>query len=320
VTTPRVSIVIPNFNKAPFLGATIESIVPQLGVAEAIFVDDASTDGSLEVLQAAQAGHDLVQVIRMRRNVGGSACRNAGLAASKGDYVMFVDSDDLLAQDCCRNRLAAAETAPGHDLWVFPMAVFADRPERPIDRWLPRRADHLARFLAHDLPWHTMQPLWRSDFVRAIGGFDEAFPRLQDPEIHTKALIRGARVWIREVGDPDCLYRVTPDRHDSDATALAERHLAGTLRYCQVFGPQVPRDMRRLLTGTLIACQNVLIAWWRQERLSGRDLGRMQRELARACEPRIHRMALDAAYLIQRASPAHVPGIRRTLKLALRIP
>jgi hypothetical protein len=320
VTTPRVSIVIPNFNKAAFLGATIESIVPQLGVAEAIFVDDASTDGSLEVLKAAESESGLIRVMWMDRNVGGSACRNAGLAASRGEYVMFVDSDDLLAPDCCRTRLAAAEAAPDHDLWVFPMAVFADHPERPIDRWTPRRGEHLSRFLAHDLPWHTMQPLWRSSFARTIGGFDEGFPRLQDPEIHTKALIRGARVWIQEGGRPDCLYRVTPDRHDSDATALAERHLEGTLRYCRAFAPQVHGDMRRLVTGTLIACQNVLIEWWRQGRLSGRDLDRMQRDLARECELHTHRLALNAAYLMQRTSPVHVPGIRRLLKLALRIP
>lgn len=320
MTWPEVSIVVPNFNKAPYLEETIDSVVAQREVAEAIFVDDASTDGSVPLLESAAASHPSVRLIRSDRNVGGSACRNAGLAAARGEFVMFMDSDDLLAPSCCESRLAAARRHPDGDLWVFPMLVFRERPEEPFDRWVPRPGDHLRHFLAHRLDWSVFQPLWRTGFVRRIGGFDESFPRLQDPEIHTKALLQGARVMVFPEAEPDCLYRVTPDRHDRDASGLAGRHVAGTLRYCQVFAPQVGPRLLPMLSGTLLACQNMLLQWWRDGRLPSDELDRLQRSLVAACPLARHARILDASFRIQRVSPFHLPGMRRATKALLGLP
>ncbi len=320
IASPTVSIVIPNFNKAPFLAAAIDAVAAQGVCAEAIFVDDASTDGSLAILESAAAANRQFRLIRSANNIGGSACRNLGLEAARGEYVIFMDSDDLLVEGCCDARVRFAQSAPDHDMWIFPMSVFREDPARPVDLWAPIPGDHLRNFLAHSLPWHTMQPLWRTAFIRGIGGFDPAFPRLQDPEVHTKALLQGARVAVSTGGEPDCRYRIAAERHDSNATALAERHVTGTLMFYEKFLPQIEPGRIGLLTGTLLACQNVLLQWWRSGRLPARALDDMQRRISDACRLRGHQGVLRFNYRIQRASPVHIPGLGRGTKALLGIP
>lgn len=320
MTTPEVSIVIPNFNKRSFLSAAVDSVLAQGPSVEAIFVDDASTDGSVEILGHAAEQHPGLRLIRAPRNIGGSACRNLGLEAARGEFVIFMDSDDLLAAGCCASRVHVARENPDHDLWIFPMEVFRDDPSRPIDRWFPAEGDHLGHFLAHRLDWHTMQPLWRADFIRSIGGFDAEFPRLQDPEVHTKAILRGARIAVFPNVPPDCFYRVVPERHEADATALAERHVAGTELYCRKFAPLIDAERLPLLSGTLLACQGVLLQWWRAGRLRDHALDRMHRRLLDACMLPRHRMILELAFRIQRASPIHVRGLRAVTKKFLGLP
>jgi glycosyltransferase involved in cell wall biosynthesis len=91
---PLVSIIIPAFNPGRYLEPTIRSALAQTwGQIEVIVVDDGSTDGSLDVAQH-YAGPRLRVIAQPNR--GSGAARNAGLQASRGDYVQFLDHDDLL--------------------------------------------------------------------------------------------------------------------------------------------------------------------------------------------------------------------------------
>lgn len=90
--TAEISVVIPAFNQATFLGAAIESVLAQTRPAkEIIVVDDGSTDATPEV---ARRYGDRIGYIR-QDNAGLSAARNTGIQAAMGDYVALLDSDDL---------------------------------------------------------------------------------------------------------------------------------------------------------------------------------------------------------------------------------
>lgn len=103
---PLVSVVIPVFNAERVIGATIESALGQdWSPKEIVVVDDGSTDGSLPVMRRYEGGE--VRVIA-RQNGGGSAARNTGFAASRGEYIQFLDHDDLLASDKVSAQVAAA--------------------------------------------------------------------------------------------------------------------------------------------------------------------------------------------------------------------
>ena len=107
---PFVSILIPCYNAAPWLAATLESALAQTWAdKEIILVDDGSTDGSLALAQA-YAGRGVR--IFAQPNAGASAARNRALREARGDYFQFLDADDLLSPGKLAAQLALLATRP----------------------------------------------------------------------------------------------------------------------------------------------------------------------------------------------------------------
>ena len=105
---PKVSIIIPCFNAAPWLAETMQSALAQSWpVREIIFVDDGSTDASLAVARPFEARG--VQVLN-QPNRGASAARNRGLTEATGDFIQFLDADDLLHPRKIEAQLALLQT------------------------------------------------------------------------------------------------------------------------------------------------------------------------------------------------------------------
>jgi len=95
MSDPCISAIIPNFNHAKFLPRSVGSFLNQpLLPAEIIIVDDASTDNSLQVLEALAAQHPIIRVLRNERNLGCNATVNRTIELAKGDYVLFTAADD----------------------------------------------------------------------------------------------------------------------------------------------------------------------------------------------------------------------------------
>lgn len=91
-----ISVIVPVYNAEPFLEATVASIRAQTDTCyEIILVDDGSSDRSLELCRRLASEDHRIRVIS-QCNKGVSAARNAGVRAAEGDYISFVDSDDLI--------------------------------------------------------------------------------------------------------------------------------------------------------------------------------------------------------------------------------
>lgn len=96
---PKVSIIIPVYNTKPYLEACLDTIINQsLQDIEIICINDGSTDGSLNILEA-YAERDARITVLSQENKGQSSARNLGLSIATGEYVYFMDSDDLLSLD-----------------------------------------------------------------------------------------------------------------------------------------------------------------------------------------------------------------------------
>jgi glycosyltransferase involved in cell wall biosynthesis len=113
VSDPRISAVIVVRNGERYLAEAIESVLAQAAVpAELIVVDDGSTDGSRAIADAYGSPVRCVPIAQ--RGIGGA--RNVGVAASRGEYVAFVDSDDLWTPGCLRALGSALEADPALDI------------------------------------------------------------------------------------------------------------------------------------------------------------------------------------------------------------
>jgi glycosyltransferase involved in cell wall biosynthesis len=91
-----ISIITPNYNCVRFIAQTIESVRAQTYQNwEMIIVDDCSTDGSYEIARTYSMKDKRIKIFRMDRNSGAALCRNKAIELSNGDYLAFLDSDDL---------------------------------------------------------------------------------------------------------------------------------------------------------------------------------------------------------------------------------
>lgn len=318
VSQPRVSIVVASYNKEKYVAETIRSALCQGVISEVIVVDDASTDGSAALLRELAHEQPRMRLLELAENRGGAYCRNIGIAEARGEFVMFLDADDLLDEACCTTRVQIAEASPEHDLWVFPMVAFRDDPSIVESTWTPRPGDHLANFLAHRLDWSIMQPLWRRRFLESLGGFDASFVRLQDPELHVRALLAGARVRCHPAIAPDCRYRITEERHAADFVGAAERHVAGSLQFYRKFIRSVPRSHRHSLAGTMLAAIATVGYWRRTGRLDSARAAHLVAAVLDTCESKVQREVLRWYDAMNRWSPAHVPGLAWATRRILR--
>jgi glycosyltransferase involved in cell wall biosynthesis len=133
-----VSVVVPVFNRERFLDECLESVFAQKHrPIEVIVVDDGSTDASVA---RAEAWGDRVRLIR-RSNGGPSAARNSGVDAARGDFIAFIDSDDLWLPELLSKLLRVFAEAPQTDICVAQAQNF----------WMPELADEEARYRDHPM-------------------------------------------------------------------------------------------------------------------------------------------------------------------------
>lgn len=100
-SNPLVSVIIPLFNAEKFLPMTVSSVLKQnYKEIEVIIVDDCSTDQSYLLALNLSEADDRVRVLKTSQNSGGPACpRNIGIEASKGEYLAFLDADDIWSEN-----------------------------------------------------------------------------------------------------------------------------------------------------------------------------------------------------------------------------
>jgi len=193
---PIVSIIIPVYNRPQLVSETIESVLVQTNPGwELIVVDDGSTDTTWDVLQEYAKKDERIRVYkRDREPKGANRCRNMGIEKANGKYIIFLDSDDLLAPDCLENRINVIENST-FDFVVFNSNFIADRIDNNIglvNKHFENNEDYLYNFISCNYPWQTTNPIWKTETMHCLGGFDENLLRLQDPELHIRAIIKTA--------------------------------------------------------------------------------------------------------------------------------
>jgi glycosyltransferase involved in cell wall biosynthesis len=201
--TPVVSIIIPHYERPELLRQTVDSVRQQeFSDWELIIVDDGSCSETWREIQGLVEPRIRVTQ-RTQGPKGPSQCRNLGAAKASGEYVMFLDSDDLLARDCLEQRVRKALQQPDFDLWVFPVELFRERPGDLQQPWnhMSDASEVLERFLRSDGPWCVSSGLWRRSEFQRVGGFNPLVMYGDDADLHIRALLLDSR-FLQCIGTP----------------------------------------------------------------------------------------------------------------------
>ncbi len=260
-----VSIIIPNYNKFNYIEETINCLKSQsINLWECIIIDDNSTDGSLELIQNLILDDFRFKIIENKINKGACFCRNQGIKAASSEYIIFLDADDYLMNDCLNKRIIKFNDNIYSDFLVFPTGTFKKKIGDCDIIWNNFNGNHLNRFLAHDLPWLICSVIWKKSFLKKIGGFDESYPRLQDVALHTKALkFHNVNYSVFSELNPDSFYRIDSKRI-SDKFDFLMKDISAKTIFIQKMNLEFPSN--KFLKGTYFeSFVNILVYYRRNE-------------------------------------------------------
>jgi glycosyltransferase involved in cell wall biosynthesis len=247
-----VSIITASYNKERYIAETIESVQKQtVKNWELIIIDDVSKDKTTHIINEFVALDSRIKLIVNSENRGANYCRNLGLHKAVSNYIIFLDADDILTSNCIENRLKIIKQ-DNFDFCVFTMGVFIKEIGDTNYLWQPNSKKSLEDFLQHKLPWSILQPIWKKDFLIKLGGFDESFNRLQDVELHTRALLVENVNYKQFVNSPDCYYRIDEERKNFNVYDFLSRRVESSNLYVSKFSLLIiDKKIKRYLVGTI---------------------------------------------------------------------
>jgi len=262
MSCPKVSVIIPSYNQARYLGEAIESVLGQTyRNIELIVINDGSTDDSLKM---ARSYGDSLRLID-QSNQGRSAARNRGIEAATGAFIKFLDADDLLDRECIRLQLQAMgpeDPWNESEIWVFEDRLTV----RQAEARAPTPAPLATRLLMDGIP--PAAPLVRAPVIKSqrfrLGcwyGEDQLFWNdvwqwLGHPR--TMPFVSQARYYYRIHPEQTTARKLQREwtlhlcqllesweqsgYHDREALHLAMHRLAYTLSTCYGYEPVSRKD------------------------------------------------------------------------------
>ena len=207
--SPLISVVLPVHNGLPFLDQSISSILEQTFTDfELVILDDASTDGSDEVLRKWQARDDRIRLHRSVRKLGLVGSSNLVVSKASAAVIARMDADDVSHRDRLRRQWHVLETHSD----VVAVGTLCDgidatgRVVRPRDRWRIVRASRY-------VPFPHGSSMFRRTAFELLRGYDERFSAGEDQDLFYRMRSLGRVVTL-----PDVLYHYR--YHSSNATLV----------------------------------------------------------------------------------------------------
>jgi glycosyltransferase involved in cell wall biosynthesis len=277
---PLISILIPAYNAERWIAETIRSALGQTwSNKEIIVVDDGSTDGTLAI--ARQFESKGLRVVT-QPNQGAAAARNKAFSLSRGDYIQWLDADDLLSPDKIAHQMQrAAQTSERRMLFSSAWGSFRFRPAKarfvPTSLWCDLvPTEWLTRkWEGYGLHMQTATWLVSRELTEAAGPWDSRLLGDDDGEYFSRVI--NASNGIRFVPQSRVYYRITP------TSRLSYIGRSGKKMEAQFLGMKLQIGYLRALEDSdrvRTACVNYLQAWLWSFYPSRPDLVRKAQQLA----------------------------------------
>lgn len=224
-----VSVVIPCHNVEAYVADALESALAQTyRPLEIIAVDNNSADGTKEILDGYQGRYpELITVLEEARQ-GAPAARNCGLKQVKGEWVQFLDADDLILPEKIARQMEAVEVSDCE--YIAGAAVFASLDGK--QKVMIPDPDPIKGVMEGLKGGGTCSNLWKVSAIKDIGGWRESLEDAQDTDLMMRLLMNGAKVAIakepltikRERSSGQITKR-NPEKHFSEHVRLRSQFL-----------------------------------------------------------------------------------------------
>lgn len=211
---PRVSILMPVYNTAPYLREAMDSMLSQTFTDfELIVLDDCSPDNAEEILDT----YDDPRIVRYKgeKNMGLSNVLNTGIEMAKGKYIARMDSDDISMPNRLQVQVDYLEQHPEVDLVSVGMQLFGAKEEVWIREQNPEKVKITALF--HSPVLHASSVWRKASFEKNGLRFIQDMVPAEDYDLWTRALLKSLKL----VNLPDVLYKYRI--HDTQATLQTEK-------------------------------------------------------------------------------------------------
>ncbi|MBN1639415.1 MAG: glycosyltransferase family 2 protein [Ignavibacteriales bacterium] len=217
---PTVSVIIPTYNRARLIGRSIQSVLNQTYQDfEIIVVDDGSIDNTREVIKEFQRKDKRINYIKHDENKGGSAARNTGIKASRGEYIAFQDSDDEWLPEKLEKQMKMFEKVSLEIGVIYTGFWRMEEDKReyiPSDKIIKKEGDIHTELLKENFVT-TQSIVVRKECFGKAGMFEEDLPRLQDWEL----VLRLSKYYhFKYVDEPLLVSHHSPDSISSNNEAL----------------------------------------------------------------------------------------------------
>lgn len=213
--TPLISIIIPSYNRASLLPFTLDSIIGQTYENwECIIVDDGSTDATLQIVKSYTQKHSRIKIYLRPEHIpkGGNACRNYGFEKSKGDYIQWFDSDDLLVPTALEEKCLAFEEDT--HLVYSGFNTFSHTIDNGLVGYNCTPLNELLKdYFSGHVVLNIPSFIYRRNYVKAMR-FSNELTRAQDLDFVFKCISKEG-IKIKQVAKAHCLVRL----HDQTITA-----------------------------------------------------------------------------------------------------
>ena len=247
---PLISVVMPVHNALPFLEESIKSILIQtLSDFEFVILDDASTDGSRELLRQWSLRDTRIHLHESKTQLGLAGSSNAVVAKARAPLVARMDADDIAHPDRLLRQINIMKDRPDVALMgTLCNGIDASgRVVRPRDRWRLLRCSNL-------IPFPHGSAMFRREVFDQVGGYDEKTIGAEDQDLFLRMASRGRVLTL-----PDVLYsyryhsrnatlanskRAVGENHSKDGDALAAFYMLGAMR---LWAGDPPRLLKPLL-------------------------------------------------------------------------
>ena len=180
---PKVSIIMPIYNWAKFIEDAINSILIQDFIDwELIIIDDGSADKTKQIVKAIK---DQRIIYVYQKNKGRSAARNKAIAMAKGEYLTFLDSDDMFLAGKLRKQVEFLDKNKNYGM-VYTSVLNIDEKGKVLDFvYKATKSGYIYKDVAFLLPAIITLPavMVRKDIVTKLGGFDDKMDRFEDTDM-----------------------------------------------------------------------------------------------------------------------------------------